>query len=81
MRLLAIRWARVFCVLFLLALIGDIVFLVLKPDRVSEMLSEFFESFAGQTVLFLGLPVLLLLILIFTVLYAISCVIRWSRRE
>ena len=76
-----IRWARVFGFLFFLTLISHIAFLVLKPDGVGEMLEDFPDSFVGQTLLFLGVPVLLLLALIFTILYAISCVIRWTRRE
>ena len=77
-----IKWARVFGFLFFLTLISHIAFLVLKPDGVGEMLEGFFnDSFIGQTLMFLVLPVLLLLALIFTILYAISCAIRWTRRE
>jgi hypothetical protein len=74
---MAIRWGRVFFVLFILMLLLNIVLHIKDSDILSDMFSALFENLFVQSLLFLGIPFFLLVILVYT----ISRMIRWFRRE
>ena len=74
---MTIRWGRVFSVLFVIMVAINIVLHVKDPDILSDTFSALFENLFVQALLFLSIPFCLLVILVYT----ISRMIRWFRRE
>jgi hypothetical protein len=74
---MAIRWGRVFFVLFMIMLAINIVLHVKDPDILPDMFSALFDNLFVQALLFLGVPFCLLVLLVYT----ISRMIRWFRKE
>lgn len=63
--------------LFIIMVAINIVLHVKDPDILSGMFSDLFENLFVQALLFLAIPFCLLVILVYT----ISRMIRWFRRE
>ena len=59
---MTIRWARVFFVLFILALIINIAFLVSNHDDAKDFVEDFLDSQVGRGFVSLGLLIMLFLL-------------------
>ena len=67
-----IRWARVFATLFVIALTGNIIFLVSNHDDAKEVLQDFLESDSGTAAISISLLILFLLLFMKFIAYVVG---------
>lgn len=67
-----IRWGRVFFVLFILALLGNIGFLVSNHDGAQDFIEDCLDSEVGEAVVSLGLLIVLFLLVMKLLAYVVG---------